>query len=372
MALVRSELLCYTFCNIHRCCANALITCLIDFYKPGEIALARDLLWTTYESLLNDMNVKKARRSPQPANTAAAKLYAQDIAGWALSIANEHPDDLHTAFVAVDLNNVPPCPPEEVNIFSIVTRVNALEKEMKSNASSVASLQLRMEQQDQCMSPLPLQQKEQRQPQQSQVHKAGSSIWDVNPSPVPGHSTKPKQRTGGSTSWAAVAEKDSAQWKQVVRKRRHQIRVASKGARQVIGRASADTEVKVKASKPAFHLFVHKVDASVSTDDMTKLLNDANIRARSIRMTSKEDWPSRSFKITVDKDDAEKVFSPDIWPAGVRCREWISPSAARNARNCGKDSSANPGSDASHESDSNDCDGESGDGQHVVDSASQY
>ena len=47
-------------------------------------------------------------------------------------------------FCAVDLTNVPPCAPEEVNIYSLVARVSALEKEAARSASNVASLQTKV------------------------------------------------------------------------------------------------------------------------------------------------------------------------------------------------------------------------------------
>jgi hypothetical protein len=143
---VRCEVLCYTFTYIHRSTCEALAACINDFFKPAEIVFARDLLWNAYEKMLNDLKVKKQRRSAQPADRNASKAHALDIASWTTSLVNECADELNTVFVAVDLSNVPPCPPEEVNIYSLVARVSALEKEAARNASNVASLQMKVEQ----------------------------------------------------------------------------------------------------------------------------------------------------------------------------------------------------------------------------------
>mgnify|MGYP001555350778 CR=1 FL=1 len=136
---IRNEVLCYGFTYVHSSTADALTGCINDFYKPAEIAAARDLLWGTYESHCQKIKLKKQRRPQQPADKFAAKSYAEDISTWINALVNELPDKLHTMFFAVDLHNVPPCPPEEVNMFSLVSRVAAIEKEATRHASHLAS-----------------------------------------------------------------------------------------------------------------------------------------------------------------------------------------------------------------------------------------
>lgn len=324
---VRSEVLCYVFTYIHRSTSDALASCINDFFKPAEIAFARDLLWNAYEKMLSECKIKKQRRSLQPADRNAAKAHALDISTWTTVLVNECASELHTAFFAVDLTNVPPCPPEEVNIYSLVARVSALEKEAARSASNVASLQMKFEQRCQEMQ---VSQHQANKPQprlqdQTQLKRSKSSAVPSSqsaPSSDGVSQTEPAQMN--AINWAAVATNNSQSWNTATHKRRRQVRMASKGIKEIEGRATGNTIVK--ASKPAAHLLVRKVDAGTTVDMMKEMLRSSSITPRAVVMTSKEGWMSRSFKLSVNKEDAPKLLSEDFWPEGIACRPWLSTS----------------------------------------------
>ena len=143
---VRNELLCFMFNNAHTSPADGMICCLCEFYKPAEIVTARETLWKEYEDLLK-VGVKKPRRTQTPTDKDAIKPWVEDISVWVLFLVNGHLNELTVKFYAIDLGRVPPCPPEELNIFSLAARLKALEqkvdknqKKAEDNAKSVENL----------------------------------------------------------------------------------------------------------------------------------------------------------------------------------------------------------------------------------------
>ena len=251
---LRSELLCYVFTFVHKSTAAGLTDCINDFYKPAEIAAARDLLWGTYETLCNGLNLRKQRRPAQPADRAAAKAYAEDISAWSSALVNECPDDLHTLFFAVDLNNVPPCPPEEVNMFSLVSRVAALEKESKRQASDMESMQLQIQQQ----SANTHYAHSQHWPPLQQTHvKTVDSTYSGVTARAQGH---PPGNRDAAVPSAQDADAPTTGNQRPARKSTEQrrfVRMAAKDTRQVTGKAEADANGLVKASSREKRLFVY-------------------------------------------------------------------------------------------------------------------
>jgi hypothetical protein len=104
---------------------------------------------------------------------------------------------------------------------------------------------------------------------------------------------------------------------------------------------------------------VRKVDAGTTVDMMKEMLRSSSITPRAVVMTSKEGWMSRSFKISVNKEDAPKLLTEDFWPEGIACHPWLSASDMKKmirprSASTHADDAGNHGSPSSHAESSED------------------
>ena len=317
-AYQRNELLCYVFNHVHRSTVASLTDCINDFYKPAEIAEARDLLWRVYEPLCNELRLKKQRRPAQPADRTAAGAYAEDIGAWAIALMNERPDDIHTLFFAVDLDNIPPCPPEEVNIFSLVTRVAALEKEAASTASSMADLRRQVEQQRSAPRMPWMQQQPKPAPKPALYNEADASV--PQPRPVGGTAAS---NSKDDDDWTTVKQKSAKRRENRAAKRANQRKVILDATKTLTAVTGTGNDDALKASAPVSSIFVHGVDKECTADILSGFLKRKGVTPREVRLTSRKTALSASFRCMVPEDKRDATLRPDFWPQGVKCREWL-------------------------------------------------
>lgn len=302
--LVVNELLCYAFAYANKSTIGSLSSCLSEFYKPDEISDARNVLWSECEAFLTN-HTRKTRRTQAPVDKQTALPFADDIGTW-INILKNLPDPMAVKFCALDIQNMPPCSPEETNLFSIVARVTALEKKMDAVMSTTST-----------------------------STSEGSSF----PEGFGGAQTSPKavarSSAGGSSMpdpSAEVMETMSSNlaepWNKVAgRKRRNpqqqqrRLRAVTKSLPVVVGRASSNSVIR--GSKPLKPLFIYGVDSAVTTDALKEFLTGKGIQPKQVWRVSKETWLRASFKVTLEEEDAEKCSQAEFWPEGIRCREWL-------------------------------------------------
>lgn len=305
--LVVNELLCYCFNHIHNSTALSLTECVCDFYKPQEIWDARQLLWNTYEGILS--TCASSRKRVKPTDKATAKPVAEDITNWAAALHNNTTDTLSVGFVAVNLVNIPPCKPEEINVFSLAARVTALEKQLEKRTSAGNTLASNDATEDSVWPRL-----------------GAATNSQTNKSPyvlrAPELAVTRPHTTGSTQSATTGPDKSAApgllQKKRSERKRR--VREATRGAQEVVG---TKNDSSVKCSTPVKHIFVHKVDKKTDTPALQAYMQKNKVEPRNIICTSKPEWLKNSFKVTINKEDFGKVFIDSLWPTGVCCREWL-------------------------------------------------
>ena len=300
---VRCELLCYSFNYANKSSVGGLTDCLVQFYKPDEIYKAREMLWNELQQQLNDANVKKPRRTQPPTNAESARPFAEDISQGVHAM---DPDAIPVTFYAVDLRRIPPCPPEEINVFSLAARLNALEQKLTSANDSRSK------------------------PNWS---KTCSSAQEIPEGHILG--ATPSETMYSEVAIAAAAS--DQKWTTVEKKNRRNRRAAAvrkyvkndDSIRSVVG-TGADTEVK--ACTPTVKLFVHEVQKPCSADVLKQYFETKKIGQVNVRQISKESWAKASFCVTVDKKNSDDVFSDDFWPKGVKVREWVPvPRMQKNA-----------------------------------------
>uniref|UniRef100_X2AEL2 Uncharacterized protein n=2 Tax=Capitella teleta TaxID=283909 RepID=X2AEL2_CAPTE len=183
---------------------------------------------------------------------------------------------------------VPNCPPEEINLFSIVGRLGALEKELEDSEPTVHRVQTR----EDIAAPL---------------------------APVADRCERTPQKTSGVRPLVAQAE-----WTSVVKKRmnkKKKIRIAAKELTTVVGSAS---DCSIKASEPVRQVFINKVDKQCTNENIHDYIKKKGITSKDVRRTSKEGWLSTSFKISIPSVNFNDLLKAEFWPSGIRCREWLS------------------------------------------------
>ncbi|ELU03852.1 hypothetical protein CAPTEDRAFT_209548 [Capitella teleta] len=276
---------------------HSLTECISEFYNAEQIHTARELLWKEYEQFLITV-MKKTRRPQVPYDKETARPFADDISQWVFMIANAPNDSCFCQFYALDLTQVPPCRPEEVNIFSLVSRISALEK----NDRDRQSMENIKPQRPQPSHPI------------SECQPHTDQQMNVKfPVPVTASSAPPEE------TWAKVVNRNKKRIQKATA--RKEVRAAAKDLHVVVGTAGAKD---VKACPPLKHIFVYKVSRGCTADSIRTLMKSNDVDPINIRITSKPSWLSSSFCISIAKDDFRKTFSEGVWPSGIRCREWIS------------------------------------------------
>ena len=83
------------------------------------------------------------------------------------------------------------------------------------------------------------------------------------------------------------------------------------------------------APEPDRHLFVYRVDKSVSEDDISEYLTGKSVSFRSIDSISNPDAIFKSFKLTVAVSQYRQLFDGTLWPEGVKVRQYKLPYVQR-------------------------------------------
>ncbi len=55
------------------------------------------------------------------------------------------------------------------------------------------------------------------------------------------------------------------------------------------------------------------------------MIADTGVDILDIKMLSYEDASMKSFKVTVWRDDEERLMKPDAWPRYISCRRYVRP-----------------------------------------------
>ena len=310
--LVHSELLCYAFVHANRSTVASLVDCVASFYRPGEVVAARESLWRECEPLLTALAVKKTRRPSVPVDRYTTRPFAEDVCTWVASIANsEQCQKMMVRFYALDLRRTPPCPPEEINVFSLAARVAALEKDRENCACNAM--------------------RHSSPPnERARFSDADAVRQETVPKVAPNANASSSDESGKEREWTDVVKKSTLR-KQRQQAARKLVTRAVKDIPVVVGTATNSANTVVKGAKPTKALFVSNVERC-SSAEITQLMKEKGVPPWDVHCTSKKNLPTASFRVTIRGDDALKVLKPDFWPYGVRCREWL-PNVRRHKEN---------------------------------------
>ncbi|ELU16670.1 hypothetical protein CAPTEDRAFT_192410 [Capitella teleta] len=247
----------------------------IAFSIPYEDAFGAGAVITMSKTIL-------ASRPQVPYDKETARPFADDISQWVSMIANAPNDSSFCQFYALDLTQVPPCRPEEVNIFSLVSRISALEKNDRDRRSMENIKPQRLQPSH------PISEYQPHTDQQTNVR---------TPVPVTVSSAPPEE------TWAKVVDRNEKRIQKVTA--RKEVRAAAKDLHVVVGTAGAKD---VKACPPLKHIFVYKVSRDCTADSIRTLMKSNGVDPINIRITSKPSWLSSSFCISIAKDELRIII----------------------------------------------------------------
>ena len=304
--MVHSELLCFAFTQAHSSTLASLVDCIVEFYRPAEVAEARELLWAHCESALAN-KVTKKRRSGTPVDKQTARPFVEDICHWVCFLVNNDCyDSLPVKFFALNLRNTPPCKPEEINIFSLAARLTSLEEKFRQSETG---------------EPTPISHPSRASAQnRTQTPSQASHVENsTHPQGASGVSAPDQPRQ--ENPWQLVPGRKDKKKPRPQRPLQQQLRAATKQLTVVVGSSNADTAVK--SCKPLKELFVYGVDSTCSADACKGYLEGKDVQPKRVHRVSKGSALRASFRITVDETDMAKMQLAEFWPEGVKCREWL-------------------------------------------------
>ena len=92
----------------------------------------------------------------------------------------------------------------------------------------------------------------------------------------------------------------------------------------ITGKKVINTDTDRKFAAAPRDIFVYNTHPETTADDVKIVLEEAEIKlfGSSLKKSHEESWMA-SFHVRVCHDDYDKLQSPDIWPMGWKCRDFI-------------------------------------------------
>ena len=137
-----------------------------------------------------------------------------------------------------------------------------------------------------------------------------SSPSNIKAAPAVPSSQKQQNPTSAITP-ASQDGKDG--WQDAPRRRRK---------RRVVTGVGSDERI-TGAPVASRHLFIYRIQHTVSLDDLTEYLINKHIDVRSLKRISHDDSKYRSFHLETGKEDYKRLLDINMWPSGVCVRTFI-------------------------------------------------
>lgn len=95
-------------------------------------------------------------------------------------------------------------------------------------------------------------------------------------------------------------------------------------------RRNRPTEVGTKEStfrgcRPRMDHFIGRVPKEWPEQHMRDMVVDKQVEIVDLKKTSHTEAPMSSYKLTIWRDDADKLIQPTAWPQFITCRCWTRP-----------------------------------------------
>lgn len=339
MSVTVNELLSYTLFHYDSAAYADLYSILIDFYEPGEIEAARDILFKLYGKYLG----AKPKRV-QSANREAHEAMLGDILA-AIKKFDEDTNIPCPVFAAVNFNRVPMVSPKSDNITSLSVRFDKVESKI-DELRGILATQKPVKVMDQavstdsnlCVDKVPA------------IVSVGThsslanSVNDIQYStvaerlpagpPLSSMLCHQLERSDGLQHPSHKSQHIDSRSVQILKSDLDDNNHTADGFRfpkyhksqrkkPVIGTGSATGSLV--GCEPSRDIFVYRVKKGTNEDDLQQFLVDAAISVTSISKVSHTDAANDSFKVQIKAKDVKTVMNASFWPSGIGCRRFISP-----------------------------------------------
>ena len=322
---------------------------IIKFYHPDEIKIAKCLLWNVYGA---DLPETQDRRDSSV--RAAHEKETWDIIEG-IRYVSELDDEEQMCFVAYELNRVPNHAPEEINVADILQRViklerktDTMEKVVEKNAENITTLYDINLQANSYVGRLSRDAKSHVQEHLSSASNSLQSVVDTethianvqesNDTPAtdaPLVNASGDRLILGSTGIThhrpaprVVADPNAKQTAAVSSATRAK-QNPRRDKRTIYGTRQHGS---LKSSLVKTNLFVFRAGIETTDDDIKTYLSDEGINDVQVSLVSHVDARAKSFKVTVNSKDKDKIMSSDFWPDGIGCRVFYERSSKDNNR----------------------------------------
>ena len=131
--LVVNELLTYAFLYIHKCTVAGLARVLSDFYSSDEVVEAVQCLVNAHPNstvIGDDLTRPKRTSYAATLNDAGRLKLAEDLVTRGVEPIVKHGNQ-QVQFCATNLDRIPKFAPEELNVHSLMLRIERLEMRSK-------------------------------------------------------------------------------------------------------------------------------------------------------------------------------------------------------------------------------------------------
>ena len=94
----------------------------------------------------------------------------------------------------------------------------------------------------------------------------------------------------------------------------------------IIGRKKETNGETLRSAKKNVDIYVGNCDLNVTIESLSEyILNEMNIKIDNCEMLISRNTRSRSFKVTLNLKDRDKLLSPEVWPEDIICRKFFNP-----------------------------------------------
>lgn len=338
---VHNELLCYVLFHFPRSTHYGLKKAVIDFYDAHEIQEAKKTLWDNCSACLPAFENRKS--SPgRPAHEAEA---TDILNAW------QHLDKRQSTipnFYAINLDRLPKYGPEEIDLTDIVQRIGQMEAKMekmdKVQARTIGSIQTLSTAVNAKVSyasaarPTNI-------PQNSSEGRGDHQSTSQPPVTVSQSHPTSGRPTGGTSGVQNPTPKTDTQMtisrNELTRdndgfelppdQRRRELKREKR--KFLVGKKQGTTTLK--AAQENVELFVFRIHKDVDDAELRDYIERENVDIQELECISHGDAIKKSYKLTIIKENEDKVLNENFWPEGIACRKFYRQRTKFNNRQNG-------------------------------------
>ena len=354
-----NELLSYSSHYINNSNIQNIKKIIVNFYDNDEVLTAKKLLWELKSDFLGPYNERKST-----VNRSSSEANLNDIFDGlqTLDTIDQIPN-----FVAKNIDKIPERQPEEINIVSLLNRINKIEKkttEYKNTLSNheidlhyLKSLDIDSKYNE--LRTLTLKNNSEMHENEKQTTENESdweTVDEIHTKPRCPNTRKRKKRCNLKNEIekiidiarkkSALSIKQSSSDKVKVNNERVNWTLSpllsssstSSEPRIIDNEGFEQSETRIQRRKrmlrenkdnlitgappPIKRVYVGRIREG-NCDSMKKYLLANKVRIEAIDLISHRDSIYKSFKISLIEPYLTRVLSHDFWPYGVICKEWI-------------------------------------------------